>query len=75
MGDCHVCIKEIRYLFDGDDGKGMMHIYVLGKAWGDCPMGTFGWFHKVLPPGSTMMDEEAGLQDYLMWDRGAPPNV
>jgi len=73
MGKCNVCVKEIRYLFDGDDGTGMMHIYVRGKAWGDCPMGADGWFHKVLPPGSTMMDEEASVQDYLMWDRGTPP--
>ena len=49
-------------------------VYVLLKAWGDCPMGVQGWHHKSFPARIPSVDI---IKDYIaeavMWPQKAPP--
>ena len=72
MGACKTAIDELR--FDTSDDQ-VMEVYVLVRAWGDCPHTVQGWYHKTFPARVSALDVLKGdiaNGEYLMWPREAP---
>jgi hypothetical protein len=76
MGKAGVVYREIRGVFEGPEGQGLLQVYVLCEAWGDCPTGVQGWHHKTFAPdvhlASVLSDWGSGKEDPLMWPLNAP---
>lgn len=77
MGKSGVVYREVRAIFEGIEGQGLLHLYVLCENTGEIMLGVDGWRHRVFGPDETLLgalkkwgDGELGMP--LSWDIGAP---
>ena len=76
MGHCSTVIREVRLVLEGETGHGLLQMYVLIEAHGDCPIGVQGWRHKSFSETTKLTDalyQAFGSPgDYLLWPLDRP---
>ncbi len=78
MAKASVVYRETRFVFEGPDGNGPMHVFVFCEAHGDCPLGVQGWHYKMFtvkqcPSAKHFFELWArGAEDPVLWPQKAP---